>query len=162
MIDSSSGWPWEAANSRKDSAASVRASLMGNFSGWRGVSSSSIRDRVTRELTRSRSFSVWAWAFSIHFWRPVSISWTFRLVAMTVMGVFSSWLASVMNCRCRSTLRTTGSTALRENSTTMTYTSRIHTAMAERDRIPRVRHHRDSWWQSRNTAIHRPFPSLWT
>lgn len=38
----------------------------------------------------------------------VSISKTFRLVAMTVMGVFSSWLASVINCFWRSDACTTG------------------------------------------------------
>ena len=55
-----------------------------------------MRDSVTSELTRSFSFSVWNRALSIHLFSHVSISRTFRLVAITVIGVFSSWLASVM------------------------------------------------------------------
>ena len=101
-------WPPEAASSVKDSAVSRTASLMGNGSRFRADVSSSMRDSVTSEFTSDVSFSVWARALSIHFCRPTSISSTFRLVAMTVMGVFSSWLASVMNCFCCSALRTTG------------------------------------------------------
>ena len=61
-----------------------------------------MRESMTSSLTSSVSFSVWFSVLSIHFCCPTSISSTFRLVAMTVMGVLSSWEASVMNCFCRS------------------------------------------------------------
>ena len=132
-MDRESSWPLDWAKSRKDSAVSSTASLMGKGSGFRGESSSSMRDRVTREETRLVSFSVWPRALSIHFCFPTSISRTFRLVAMTVMGVFNSWLASVMNCFCRWALRTTGSMARRDSSTTSPSTSRMQAPSAARD-----------------------------
>ena len=52
---------------------------------------------------------------------------------MTVMGVFNSWLASVMNCFCRWALRTTGSMARRDSSTTSPSTSRMQAPSAARD-----------------------------
>ena len=52
---------------------------------------------------------------------------------MTVMGVLSSWEASVINCFCRSDAWTTGAIARREQSTIITYTSATHTAAAARD-----------------------------
>ena len=110
-----------------------------------GESSSSMRESVTSELTSEGSFSVCAIALSIHFCLPVSISSTLRLVAMTVMGVFSSWLASVMNCFCCSALRTTGSMARRESSTTSRKTSRMHAASAISDQTSTVRIARSSW-----------------
>ena len=134
-----SPWPCDRACSRKDSAVSVTASLMGKGAIFRGDSSSSMRLRVTREFTSSVSFSVWAWALSIHFCCPTSISSTFRLVAMTVMGVFSSWLASVMNCFCRWALRTTGSMARRLSSTTSRSTNSVHPASAASDHTSTVR-----------------------
>ena len=78
--------------------------------------SSSSRASETRSFTSSDSFSVCAWALSIHFCRPTSSSSTFRLVAITVSGVFSSWLASVMNCFCFSTLFIVGSMAFLEKN----------------------------------------------
>ena len=92
-----------------------------------------MRESVTRALTSCVSFSVWLSALSIHFCCPTSISSTFRLVAMTVMGVLSSCEASVMNCFCRSDACTTGAMARREQSTTMPYTSTTHTAIAASD-----------------------------
>ena len=92
-----------------------------------------MRESVTSEFTSPVSFSVWASALSIHFCFPVSISSTRRLVAMTVMGVLSSWLASVMNCFCCSALRTTGSMARRESNSTSSSTSNMHAASAASD-----------------------------
>ena len=64
---------------------------------------------------------------------------------MTVMGVFSSWLASVMNCFCCSALRTTGSMALRDSSTTSSSTSSVHRASAASDHTSTVRTARRDW-----------------
>ena len=64
---------------------------------------------------------------------------------MTVMGVLSSWLASVMNCFCCSALRTTGSMARRLSSTTSTSTSRVQPASAASDHISTVRMVRRDW-----------------
>ena len=128
-----------------DSAVSRTASLTGKSSILSGESSSSMRESVTSELTSEVSFSVCAIALSIHFCLPVSISSTLRLVAMTVMGVFSSWLASVMNCFCCCALRTTGSIARRESSTTSKKTSRMHAASASSDHTSTTRIARSSW-----------------
>ena len=111
-----------------------------------------MRESVTSEATSSRSFSVWARALSIHFCLPVSISSRVRQVAMTVMGVFNSWLASVTNCFCRWLAFTTGSMARLENSTTSTETSATHTAMAPRDSAAVRNADCRSLLQSRNTA----------
>ena len=117
-----------------------------------------MRDRVTSALTSAVSFSVCACALSIHFCLPVSISSTRRLVEMTVIGVFSSWLASVMNCFCFSALRTTGSMARRESSTTSTTTSRMQAASAARLHSSTSPTERSCWYPSRNTAMLRPSP----
>lgn len=80
---------------------------------------------------------------------------------MTVMGVFSSWLASVMNCFCFRLACTTGSMARREQSTTMRYTSATHPAMTASDKSAVVMTERSCWELSRKTAIQRS-SATWT
>lgn len=115
-MSASNTCPLAAAKSRKESAVSATTPLMSTLTKCRGGFSSSSRARVTMSFTNCAMCSVCARALSIHFCRPTSISSTFRLVAMTVNGVFSSWLASVMNRFCFSALFTTGSMAFLENS----------------------------------------------
>ena len=74
--------------------------LMENSSGETRFSSSSIFVSATSCFTRALIRSPSARMSSSHSFLPTSDSTMSRLVRMSVNGVFSSWLASVMNCFC--------------------------------------------------------------
>ena len=69
---------------------------------------SSARAICTRFAMSPLIRSTWRMVEAVHSFSPSIISRTSVLARMTARGVFSSWLALVMNCFCRSIARSSG------------------------------------------------------
>ena len=72
-------------------------------------------------MSRSRR-ETWAWVLSSHRFSP-SVAWSRPVLApMMATGVFSSWEASVTNCRWRSRFSTKGRITRPDSTTSSTKT----------------------------------------
>ena len=78
------------------------------------------------------------------------------LVEITVSGVFSSWLALVMNCFCCSMFRMVGSMAFRLASVTNSQASRMPPAQASSDSSARLRTAASRVSTFRNSTVYPP------
>ena len=157
-MSSCSCLPRASATARNWAATSHTASERTKASGRTGRDSSSIRESVTRLAIRSDRRAAWQRMFATHSLPGSSASSTSALVEMMVMGVLSSWPASVTNWRCFSRLRSMGRMIRFDSRYTAANTSPYATTATDAEMPRNVYTDRRSRSQLRNTAS-SPSPS---